>query len=173
VSEPAGRRAVAALLATTAAGTVAYWIGFFGAGSALHADERDVYVAFERAFPAADLWMAACAAAAATGLVRRRPWAVAAGIAAGSALVFLGLLDVLFDVEQGLYARRSGAMAVETVINVFCLTVGPLVSAWCWRYRRALDPAAGWAAAPAPTVPTPNTASATSATTDASRNVPG
>jgi len=87
--------------------------------------------------------MASAAIAAAIGLVRRRPWAVLAGIAAGSALVFLGLLDVLFDLEQGLYARRSGAMAAEMVINVFCLSVGPLVMRWCWRYRRALDPAAG------------------------------
>ncbi len=143
MSDPPGRRAVAAVLGVTAAGTAAFWLAFFGAGGALHAEETDVYLAFEQAFPVADLWMASTAAAAAVALVRRRSWAVAAGLAAGSALVFLGLLDVLFDVERGLYARGSGAMAVEVVINAWCLVVGPLVMRWTWRHRRTLDPVAG------------------------------
>ena len=140
---PPGARAVTALLVLAAAGTVAYWLAFFGAGDALHADESDVYVTFEQAFPAADMWMASAAAASVVGLRLGRSWAVPAGIAAGSALVFLGLLDVLFDLEQGLYARRSGAMAVEVVINVFCLLLGPFVMRWFWRHRRRLDPPAG------------------------------
>ena len=96
---PPAAPAVAALLAITAAGTAAYWVAFFAAGNALHSSETDAYVAFEHAFLAADTWMASAATAAAIGLVRRRPWAVLAGIAAGSALVFLGLLDVLFNLE--------------------------------------------------------------------------
>ena len=80
---PPAAPAVAALLAVTAAGTAAYWIAFFAAGNALHSSETDAYVAFEHAFPAADTWMASAAIAAAIGLVRRRPWAVLAGIAAG------------------------------------------------------------------------------------------
>jgi len=140
---PPGAPVVAALLAVTAAGTAAYWIAFFAAGNALHASETDAYVAFERAFPAADTWMASAAIAAATGLVRRRPWAVLAGIAAGSALVFLGLLDVLFNLEQGLYTRPSAAMAVETVINLFCLAVGPFFLVYFWRNRDRLGAAPG------------------------------
>jgi hypothetical protein len=131
---------VAVLLAVTAAGTLTYWIAFFAGGRALHADERDVYFAFEHAFPAADLWMAGVAAIAAVALWQGRAAAVLFGIAAGSALVFLGLLDVLFDVEQRLYARASAAMAVEAVINVYCLTVGPFLMRWFWRRRRTLDP---------------------------------
>src|SRR5207253_10073430 len=131
-------RAVAARLAVTAAGTAAYWIAFFAAGNALHSSETDAYVAVEHAFPAADTWMASAAIFAAIGLVRRRPWAVLAGIAAGSALVFLGLLDMLFNLEQGLYARPSVAMAVEAVINLFCLAVGPFCLVYFWRHRDRL-----------------------------------
>ena len=140
---PPAAPAVAALLAVTAAGTAAYWIAFFTAGNALHSSETDAYAAFEHAFPAADTWMASAAVAAAIGLVRRRPWAVLAGIAAGSALVFLGLLDVLFNLEQGLYARPSVAMAVETLINFFCLAVGPFCLMYFWRHRDRLGAAAG------------------------------
>jgi hypothetical protein len=126
------------LLALTAAGTAAYWIGFFAAGEALHSSDTDVYLAFERAFPAADAWMATAALAAAVGLARRRPWAVAAGIAAGSALIFLGLMDVSFNLEHGLYASPSGAMAVEVAINAFCLATGPLFVTWFWHHRAHL-----------------------------------
>ena len=136
-----GTRAVVALLALTAVGTTAYWVAFFAAGPALHSSETDVYVAFEHAFLAADAWMAGAAALAAVGILRRRAWAVPAGIAAGSALVFLGLLDVLFDLEQGLYRTRSAATAVEVVINVYCLTVGPFCLVYFWRYREELAPA--------------------------------
>ncbi|HUE29818.1 MAG TPA: hypothetical protein VMR79_03035 [Verrucomicrobiae bacterium] len=135
---PPGAPVVAALLAVTAAGTAAYWIAFFAAGNALHSSETDGYVAFEHAFPAADTWMASAAITAAIGLVRRRPWAVLAGVATGSALIFLGLLDVLFNLEQGLYARPSAAMAVEAVINLFCLTAGPFLVVYFWRQRDRL-----------------------------------
>jgi hypothetical protein len=130
---PATRTVVVVLLVVTVVGTAAYWIAFFAAGETLHASATDAYAAFEHAFPVADAWMAACAAAAAIGLARRRAWAVPAGIAAGSALVYLGMMDVTFDVEQGLYGERSGAMAVEIVINVFCLGAGPFLIAWFWR----------------------------------------
>jgi hypothetical protein len=138
VSDPPGARVVAILLVVTAAGTAAYWIGFFAAGDTLHSSTTDAYLAFERAFPCADAWMATWAFVAAVGLARRRPWAVLAGIATGSALVFLGLMDVTFNVEHGLYGTRSGAMAAETLINAFCLSVGPFCFWWFWRYRGAL-----------------------------------
>ena len=36
--------------------------------------EDDVYLAFERAFPLADTWMAVCALLAAIGIWRGRAW---------------------------------------------------------------------------------------------------
>ncbi len=129
-------RLVTMLCGVTAAGTTLFWLLFFFAPGTVQARETDVYLAFERAFPAADAWMAACCAAAAVGLARGRPWAAVAGIAGGSALVFLGLMDVLFDVEQGVYAEGSAAVAAEIVINAYCLTVGPILIAWFWRTLR-------------------------------------
>ncbi len=137
---PPGACPVATLLVVTALGTAAFWVGFFAGGEALHSSATDVYRGFEHAFPVADAWMATCALVAAIGLARRRPWTPLAGVAAGSALVFLGLLDVTFDVEQGLYGIGSGARAVETIINVFCLSVGPFSVWYFWRYRGAFAP---------------------------------
>jgi hypothetical protein len=137
-ARPPAAGAVCALLVVTALGTLAYWVGFFAGGEALHSSGTDVYRGFEHAFPAADAWMAAAAVAAAIGLRRRRPWATAAGVACGSALVFLGLLDVTFNLEQRLYAEPSGAMAAEIIINAFCMSAGPFFLWWFWRYRSRL-----------------------------------
>ena len=48
---------------------------------------------------------------------------------AAGALVFLGLLDTTFNVDNGLYRRLadSGAMRAELVINVWSLGLGGFV----------------------------------------------
>jgi hypothetical protein len=52
-------------------------------------------------------------------------------------------MDVLFDVEQGIYARASAAVAAEMAINVFCLAGGPFLIVWFWRQRERLLPSRG------------------------------
>ncbi len=134
-----GRRALAVVLVASGAGIVAYWSAFFSSG-VVQATREPCYLVFERAFPAADGWTAVAAILAGVGLVRRRPSAVLFGIAAGSGFVFLGLMDVLYNLEHGMYALRTVEMTTEIVINVFCLSVGPAAIVQAWRWRRVLDP---------------------------------
>jgi hypothetical protein len=128
----------ATLMLVAALGTVAYWLAYFTAG-AVQTAEDPVYLGFENAFPLADGYMAACWVAAAVLLLRRRVAAVPAAIAAGSATVFLGLMDTLFNLEHAKYAHLTPEMAVETVINVVCLTFGPYTMVRLWRARRRLE----------------------------------
>jgi hypothetical protein len=132
-------RTLATLLIVGGIGTIFYWISFFTAGS-VQATGDECYLAFERAFPAADGWTAVAAILAGFALWRRRPAAVLFGIAAGSAFVFLGLIDVLYNLENGMYALGNTEMAAEALINVFCLSVGPAAIGYAWRYRAVLDP---------------------------------
>jgi hypothetical protein len=60
------------------------------------------------------------------------------GIAAGSAYIYLGLMDTLYNLENGMYGHRSTEMLIEMGINVFCFTFGPLLMWYVWRYRRWL-----------------------------------
>jgi hypothetical protein len=117
--------ALAVLLLGTAVVTVAYWVDFFRRGS-VQAEQEEWYLRFERAFPAADAWMSACCVVAAVGLLTGSGYGVAFGLLAGSALIFLGLLDVSFNAENGLYRRlpASGPMWAELVINVWSLGLG-------------------------------------------------
>ena len=133
-----GANVMAIVLFVAGVGTILYWLAFFSSG-AVQASSDPCYLAFERAFPAADGWTALCALVAAHALWRRRAHAVLFGIAAGSGFVFLGLMDVLYNLEHGMYVLHSAEMAAEIVINVTCLTIGPAAIAYVWRARHALD----------------------------------
>jgi hypothetical protein len=136
-----GAPAVTILLWLSAAVTAAYWIVFFTGGE-VQASESECYLVFERAFPLADLWLAATCVAAAEALRRGRESAVLWGIAAGSAAVYLGCMDVLYNLENGMYARWSPPMAGELAINLYCLSFGPFLLAYFWRNRRRAAEAA-------------------------------
>jgi hypothetical protein len=116
---------LAVLLIGTAVVTVAYWVDFFVRGT-VQAGEQDWYLRFERAFPAADAWMSACSVVAAVGLLAGAGYGPAFGLLAAGSLIFLGLLDVSFNLENGLYRRlpASGQMWAELVINVLSLGLG-------------------------------------------------
>lgn len=60
------------------------------------------------------------------------------GIAAGSATTFLGLMDVLYNVENGRYSDRSADVALETAVNVAAMTLGPITMVRMWRVRHRL-----------------------------------
>jgi hypothetical protein len=56
---------------------------------------------------------------------------------AGSASIFLSGMDVLFDLENGIYRSKDvGSVAVELSINLLCLAGGVAVVALAWRHRR-------------------------------------
>ena len=133
-----GARVLAAVLIIGGVGTILYWITFFTAG-AVQATHEECYLVFERAFPAADGWTAAAAIVAGFGLWHRRSTAVLFGIAAGSGFIFLGLMDVLYNLENDMYALGNPEMGGEILINIFCLTVGPAAMAYVWRHRAVLD----------------------------------
>ena len=67
------------LLSVTAVVTVAYWLDFFLRGS-VQVVEEEWYLRFERAFPVADGWMAACCLVTAVGLFTTSSYAVAFGL---------------------------------------------------------------------------------------------
>src|SRR5689334_4059722 len=136
---PRGARVLGASLIVAGALTALYWIEFFTTGS-IQASADRCYLVFESAFPAADCWAATAAIIAGIGLWRRRSFAVLFAIAAGSAYVFLGLMDVLYNLEHGMYALHTAEMANEIVINVFCLTLGPTAMMYAWSRRRQIDP---------------------------------
>ena len=119
---------IAILLLVTAVATVAYWVDFFVRGS-VNVVEEDWYIKFERSFPAADGFMATCAAVAATGLLAGADYGTGFALVTAGALVFLGLMDLAFNLDNKLYRflRTSWPMRAELVINVWSLGLGAVL----------------------------------------------
>jgi hypothetical protein len=143
---PRGGRFILGVLLFGVGATTAYWVVWFGIDRELLASAHTPsYYAFETAFPVADVWMTFAGLAAAVALFRRRASALLWTIAAGATSIYLGCLDVLFDLENGIYrSTDTGGVVVEIVINVLTLAMGAVVLAWAWRMRRELSAFAGW-----------------------------
>lgn len=135
-----GRRLIIGVLGFGVVATVAYWMIWFGVDrDILASSHTESYYAFENSFPVADAWLVASGFAAMFALLRRRASALLWCIAAGATSIYLGLMDVLFDLQNGIY--RSGdtaAVATEVAINLLTLALGPVVIGWAWRHRRQL-----------------------------------
>jgi hypothetical protein len=119
----------------------AFWLIWYGVDrDILAAAHTEVYYGFENAFPMADSFMALCAAAVVWSLWQRRAVSFFWCIAGGSMSVYLGALDVLFDLENGIYATRDnlGGVITEILINLLTLLLGAILLVWAWKQRRAL-----------------------------------
>ncbi|MEJ5185979.1 MAG: hypothetical protein WHT46_02725 [Candidatus Geothermincolales bacterium] len=115
-------RPLAAMLGVTGAGTVAFWALFF-AGK-MRATETPQDEAFEKAFPLADAWMSACCLLAARALWRGEKRGVFYSTAAGSSLVFLSLMDILYSLENGKYWPLDRDRALMLGIHLWTLCTG-------------------------------------------------
>ena len=143
---PRGGRFILGVIIFGVVATLAYWLVWFGIDREILASAHtDSYYAFENSFPVADAWMVACGVAACIALVRRRASSLLWIIAAGATSIYLGLLDVLFDLENGIYrSPDTGGVLVEVAINVLTLAFGTVIMIWAWRMRRALSQLGGW-----------------------------
>jgi len=135
-NRPKGTIIVAAVLLFAAVTIPIYWISFFS-GSGRVTEER-CYLIFEYAFPAADAWMAITAFLGFVGLLSRKSWGALFALLAASASIFLGLMDVLFDLEYGVYWMASPDVATEIAINILTLVLGPVVIWYVWTRRHTL-----------------------------------
>jgi hypothetical protein len=119
---------------------VAYWIIWFFVNRAwLASQDTQAYYVFENAFPAADAWLAIGCVFGAWALYKRKASALFWLLAGGSASIYLGLLDVLFDLENGIYLAPKGdwgAVGTEVAINLYSLSVGAWALWFGWRNRR-------------------------------------
>ena len=137
-----GLTVTAVLMLLTAVGTILFWVTFFAdlevQRSGYLASRCDAWFAWEMSFPLADAWMAATAILGAVGLWRMRPSGLLFGLVSGGAMVFLGLMDALFFLQNGLYRPLTGEVAVELFIHVWTVAFGLFAIAYVWGRWRLL-----------------------------------
>ena len=121
------------LLIGTAIGLIYYWIDFYVRGGVQVINE-DWYVRFQKAFPTADLWTAVCALVGAIGLLAGQTYGLLFALLTASSLIFLGLMDVTFNIQNNLYrlVGTSGQMRFELFINSWTLGLGIALIVLLW-----------------------------------------
>jgi hypothetical protein len=142
MKRPTGLTVTAALMLLTAVGTLLFWVTFFAdleaQRSGYLASQCDAWFAWEMSFPLADAWMAATAILGAVGLWRTRPIGLLFGLVSGGAMVFLGMMDALFFLKNGLYLPLVGEVAVELFIHIWTVAFGLFAIAYIWSQRALL-----------------------------------
>jgi hypothetical protein len=124
---------LSALIGFTALATATFWILFFA--KKIEATETLQDEAFERAFPLADSWMITTALVAAPNLLKMNKKGFFAGAAAGSAMVFLACMDILYSLENKKYWPLNGDRAQMLVIHLWTICLGSSTLALLWKKR--------------------------------------
>lgn len=117
------QRKVAWLGLVMAAGLAVFWTLFFTVGLSPE-NPPPGYEQFESAFPFPDLVMAFLLALSAVGVMRNHPRAATGMVACGGALIFLGLLDFSFNIQNGMYQISPVETAMNVFIQLACLVSG-------------------------------------------------
>ena len=105
---------------------IVFWI-YFWFVDRKNPEYSQVYIAFESSFPVADLlWLAPCLLVAAIGLITEQRFGVFFTIVSGAIQIFLGLLDLLFNLQQGQYKGKITDTILNLVIQGYCFTFGAL-----------------------------------------------
>jgi len=124
-------RLIARLELLTAAGLFLYWVLYFSVGVA-PPNPPSGYFVFQKTFTVADLILGVLLVRAATFLLRPNPIDRVLGrglsLICSGALLFLGGLDISFNLQHAIYLTPSLDMFLEVAINIWCLIFGFLLA---------------------------------------------
>ena len=115
--------AIAVLELLTAVGLILFWIGFFTIGLAPKNPPKG-YMEYEHSFPLPDGLLAILMLVAGTLLLLNNPWGSHLSLVAAGALVFLGVLDFSFNIQNGVYKISKGDLILNAFLNVWCVGFG-------------------------------------------------
>ena len=113
-----------------------FWILYFAGDLDFGIGNECMVQRFESAFPFADGLLAVLLLIAGVGLMRKKPFGTYSLAAGSSISVYLGILDITFYVNGGLYTPWTVSSVFEAFINIFCVGGGLLASFFAWRFWR-------------------------------------
>jgi hypothetical protein len=131
------RRLIHVMLVAAILLDVAYWSIWFTNRDWIASEHNDAYYEFENAFPLADAWLGLSCLLALVALRARRPSALLWLLCAGSAGLYLCFMDLLYDLENGIFTKGGGG-AFEGVIVALTLVFSLTMLSWSWRHRDEL-----------------------------------
>jgi hypothetical protein len=119
-------KAIPVLSILTAVGLVLFWIGFFTVGLAPENPPAGYFV-YEHSFPPPDITLAIVLLIGSIMSLKGRTQGLTILSAAGGGLVFLGILDMSFNFQNGMYSTSVMDMILNAFINLWCVIFGALI----------------------------------------------
>jgi hypothetical protein len=119
-------RVIATLEFLTGIGLLLFWLGFFTVGLAPE-NPPSCYLAYEHSFPLPDTVLAVFLLASSVLLRKGKSAGGILSSACGGALVFLGLLDFSFNIQNGIYSLSILDLVFNALINAWCAAFGALL----------------------------------------------
>lgn len=121
-----------------ALGIFLFWLAFFFSDGMNIEDSRleEAYLAFESAFPMADFYLASILIIGGIGLLKKKFYGSVFSLMGGASLIFLGLLDVSFNAQQGIYFLGAEQAVMNGLINALCLGLGIYIVRSVWKNRK-------------------------------------
>ena len=128
------RRTVTVMLVVAITLDAAYWSIWFTQRDWIASEHTKAYDDFENAFPLADLWLGLACLLALVTLVRRQPSALLWLVATGAAGLYLGSMDLLYDLEHRIFAKGVGGAFEAVIVAVtWAFSITALRFAWARR----------------------------------------
>jgi len=131
------RRVIQAMVLVALLLDIVYWTLWFSDRSSIASLHTQAYYDFENAFPLADAWIGLTCVMVFVTIRRNSPMALFWLIAAGSAGAYLGCMDLLYDLEHGVFAKGGGG-AFEAFIVILTWAFSLTALIWSWRHREEL-----------------------------------
>jgi hypothetical protein len=131
------RRTIQWMLAGAIVLDVVYWTLWYVDRDSIASLHTQAYYDFENAFPLADAWLGIACLLALVSLRTARPSALLWLLCAGAAGLYLGCMDLLYDLEHDIFAQGGGG-AFEAGIVAVTFAFSITVLSWSWRHRGEL-----------------------------------
>ncbi len=121
----------------------AYWYAWFLAPDVVQArlpsdPDYAVYMGYEQAFPLPDAFVALASLVGVFGLWKMRDWGFLSMLLAAGGALFLGLEDLLFDLQHNMFVPFNDAAVIELAIVLVIMALGPAMTLLLWKHRHEL-----------------------------------
>ena len=116
----------------TGIGLILFWIGFFTIGLAPE-NPPPCYFAYEHSFPLPDIILAIVILASGMLLLKNKDLGIFLSLVSSGSLIFLGLLDFSFNIQNGIYSASVLDLVLNAFINIWCVGFGAVIAVFLGR----------------------------------------
>jgi len=118
-----GLKTIAVLELLTGIGFIFFWIGFFTIGFAPE-NPPQCYFAYEHSFPLPDIILSIAILASGLLLLKNKESGRTLSLVCAGGLIFLGILDFSFNIQNGIYLISTLDLILNSFINIWCVAFG-------------------------------------------------